>query len=110
MEQRRRGFKSVEFIQALGPCFRDEGGGSPWLCTVVYVNLKLQLKRECHEETKTMGQHITLPWMVIGDFNKILTAAEKMGGTLVDMRKCLRFNRWIQDFCVMSRAIISARQ
>jgi hypothetical protein len=35
--------------------------------------------------------------MVIGDFNKILTAAEKMGGALVDMRKCLRFNRWIQD-------------
>jgi hypothetical protein len=75
----------------------DEGGGSPWLCTVVYVNLKLQLKRECLEEIKTMGQHITLPWMVIGDFNKILTAAEKMGGALVDMRKCLRFNRWIQD-------------
>ncbi|XP_011024300.1 PREDICTED: uncharacterized protein LOC105125516 [Populus euphratica] len=32
------------------------------------------------------------PWLCT-----ILTAAEKMEGTRVDMRKCLRFNRWIQD-------------
>jgi hypothetical protein len=38
----------------------DEGGSSPWLCSVIYVNLKDHLKRECFEEVRAMAQHISL--------------------------------------------------
>jgi len=32
--------------------------------------------------------------MVIGDFNEILTATEKIEGAPVNIRRCLRFSNW----------------
>lgn len=33
--------------------------------------------------------------MVIGDFNKILLATEKVGGVVVDNQRISRFARWV---------------
>jgi hypothetical protein len=41
--------------------------------------------------------------MIVGDFNEIMGAAKKRGGALIDMRRCLRFNKggarvWVKLF------------
>jgi hypothetical protein len=33
----------------------------------------------------------------VGDFNEILLPSEKVGGVEVDLRRCIRFGRWVQD-------------
>ena len=58
----------------------DEGGSCPWLCSFVYANANDQLKRACFEDTKDLVSSISLPWMIVGDFNEILGAAEKKRG------------------------------
>jgi hypothetical protein len=39
--------------------------------------------------------------MVIGDFNEILTATEKIEGAPVNMRRCFHFCNWVQDCGLM---------
>jgi hypothetical protein len=75
----------------------DEGGSCPWLCSFVYANPNDQLKRACFEDIKDLASTISLPWMIVGDFNEIMGAPEKRGGAPIDMRRCLRFNKWVQE-------------
>ena len=75
----------------------DEGNAEKWLFTVVYANPNAILKKQCFEEVANLASVIRLPWMVIGDFNEILMANEKMGGVAVDNQRCYRFARWVQE-------------
>ena len=55
----------------------DERGPKPWLYSIVYVNLSGQIKQDCFVEIKDLIQSISLPWIVVGDFNKVLLASEE---------------------------------
>ena len=57
--------------------------------TVVYANPNSTLKKQCFEEVAQLARIIRKPWMVIGDFNEILMAAEKIGGLLLIIRELL---------------------
>lgn len=81
------------FIHALV----EDDGRPPWLCTVVYINPNAQLKRSGFEEIRNLAGTITLPWLIVGDFNDILAGSEKIGGRPVDMRRCNGFSNWIQN-------------
>ena len=52
----------------------NEGGNDSWLFTVVYANPNTDLKKQCFDEVAKLAMNIRMPWMVIGDFNKILMA------------------------------------
>ena len=67
----------------------NEGNSDEWMFTVVYANPILTLKKQCFEEVAQLARNITKPWMVIGDFNEILSAAEKIGGLLLTVRESL---------------------
>jgi hypothetical protein len=41
-----------------------------------------------------MDDSISMSWMVIGDFNKILMASKKRGGVSMDIKICNQFNNW----------------
>jgi len=75
----------------------DEGKDSAWLFTVVYANPNALKKKQCFEEVANLARHIVQPWLVVGDFNEILSPSEKVGGVEVDLRRCIRFGRWVQD-------------
>jgi hypothetical protein len=42
--------------------------------------------------------------MLLGDFNEILSCSEKVGGEPADMRRCIRFGKWVQDCGLMDLA------
>ena len=64
---------------------------------VVYANPNAELKRQCFEKIVQLARRVSLPWMVIGDFNEVLLASEKVGGAGVDHRRIYRFAKWVQD-------------
>lgn len=74
----------------------DDGRGSSWTCTVVYMNPKDQLK-ECVEEIGLLANSIASLWLMIGDLNEIILISEKVGGATANVRKCLRFGKWEQN-------------
>ena len=74
-----------------------EGERDSWLFTVVYANPNNELKKQCFKEVAQLVGSIRMSWMVIGDFNEILMASEKVGGARVDNQRIYRFAKWVQD-------------
>ena len=66
---------SMHFIHGIV----NEGSIDSWLFTVVYADPIACLKKQCFEEVAKLAKSVSLPWMVIGDFNEILMVAEKVG-------------------------------
>ena len=42
-----------------------------------------------------MASGIFMPWLLLGDYNEILSIKEKVEGVLIDVRHCSRFKRWM---------------
>lgn len=51
-----------------------------WLLTCVYGPPYLNQKEKFWSDLSQMSNNIVEPWMLIGDFNEVLTASEKRGG------------------------------
>jgi hypothetical protein len=47
-------------------------------------NIKGSPKKECFAEIRDMSTFISLPWMVVGDFNEVLIVDEKVRGVPAD--------------------------
>uniref|UniRef100_A0A6N2N2Q5 Endonuclease/exonuclease/phosphatase domain-containing protein n=1 Tax=Salix viminalis TaxID=40686 RepID=A0A6N2N2Q5_SALVM len=87
-------FESSCRVEAQG---MSGGSNEKWLFTVVYANPNAILKKQCFEEVAKLASGVRLPWMVIGDFNEILMADEKIRGAAVDNQRCYHFARWVQE-------------
>jgi hypothetical protein len=48
-------------------------------------NIKGSPKKECFAKFRDMSTFISLPWMVVADFNEVLIVDEKARGVLVDI-------------------------
>ena len=59
----------------------NDGDSDAWLFTVVYANPNAILKKQCFDEVAQLARNIAKSWMVVGDFNEILMATEKVGGS-----------------------------
>lgn len=71
-------------------------GDNCWLCTVVYINLKDNLKKLHFQHLKNLSDSVSKPWMLIGDFNEMLNCEEKKGRAPMDIRRCLKFREWVE--------------
>ncbi|KZV46218.1 hypothetical protein F511_24771 [Dorcoceras hygrometricum] len=72
--------------------------GRKFLLTCIYGLHSIQHRKPVWEQLRHIGQQqITLPWVVLGDFNSVLTPDEKHGGLLVtnreirDLADCVSF-------------------
>lgn len=45
----------------------------------------------------SFAQNISIPWVIIGNFNKITLPNKKAGGAPVNMNKYSNFRDWIED-------------
>ncbi|OMP01423.1 Endonuclease/exonuclease/phosphatase [Corchorus capsularis] len=66
-----------------------------FILTVVYANPKSNIRRSLWAYMETLAQTITSPWVVLGDFNDVLGAGEKMGGAVPSFSRCNSFNGMI---------------
>lgn len=55
----------------------------PWLCTFVYASNLLEEEVAFWDKLSKLGSDWQGPWLVIGDFNMVLSQVEKHGGWLV---------------------------
>ena len=73
----------------------NEGMNDLWMFTVVYANPNVILKKQCFNEVVQLTSNIRKPCMVIGDFNEILMATEKIEGAEVDHHRITWFAKWV---------------
>lgn len=73
--------------------WRNEG---PWFLTAVYGSPHRALRQSLWDELREISYEVTGPWCAIGDFNAILKATEKEGGSATsgsnachDFQSCL---------------------
>lgn len=63
------------------------GYGVPaMVCMIVYIHPHDSMKQRYFENIKMLTRNTTSPWVIIGDFNEILSELEKMGGAPIDQR------------------------
>nr|KYP39451.1 Putative ribonuclease H protein At1g65750 family [Cajanus cajan] len=55
-------------------------GSKSWVCTAVYANPRVELRQRVWAHLRELGGRITLPWLVLGDFNEIMLSTECRGG------------------------------
>ncbi|KZV58768.1 hypothetical protein F511_13897 [Dorcoceras hygrometricum] len=72
--------------------------GRQFLLTCIYGLHSIQHRKPLWDKLKMVGQQqINLPWIILGDFNSVLTPDEKHGGLLVtnreirDLSDCVAF-------------------
>lgn len=52
----------------------------PWQLTLVYSPPTYHMRRDFWDSLDGIGRAFSGPWLVIGDFNFVLTSADKRGG------------------------------
>lgn len=58
----------------------SEEPGFKWWITGFYGNPKACQRKESWDLLKVLRRKLSLPWLCFGDFNKIVSTREKMGG------------------------------
>lgn len=69
--------------QILNVMIKDTLRGS-WILTVVYASSKIMCWDDLWSYIREMGNIITIPWLLIGDFNQPLDDLDKFGGMRVN--------------------------
>ena len=70
------------FSQSHIDCLVDSGAEYGWWhLTGFYCNLETSKRKESWDTMKHLGTTSSLPWLVIGDFNEIMSMSEKEGGS-----------------------------
>ncbi|XP_060184825.1 uncharacterized protein LOC132614395 [Lycium barbarum] len=84
--------------QLLSCRFTHLGDGQELVLTVVYASTDRSGRIALWEELYDMSSHITVPWLVGGDFNVITDDIEKFGGLPVQFAETEDFRQCI-DIC-----------
>nr|KYP69620.1 hypothetical protein KK1_008819 [Cajanus cajan] len=71
-------------------------GSKSWVCTAVYVNPRVELRQQVWAHLQELGGRITLPWLVLGDFNEIMLSTECRGGCF-SMARASQFLEVLND-------------
>jgi endonuclease/exonuclease/phosphatase family metal-dependent hydrolase len=80
--QRRGGGFSVTVVDKMHQCvnFVITKGNDKWLCSEVYASPIFTLRAALWNHLDQRAKDVSLPWLVIGDFNDILLPREQRGG------------------------------
>ncbi|KAL4281614.1 hypothetical protein GQ457_03G026570 [Hibiscus cannabinus] len=77
--------------------FEDDSDGIRWRCTGFYGAPEEQNRDESWNLLRQLNDLPELPWLVIGDFNELLFANEKVGGRPRNQRQMINFGRVLSD-------------
>ncbi|KAJ8423470.1 hypothetical protein Cgig2_013513 [Carnegiea gigantea] len=64
---------------------------NPWLLTVVYASPHITLGETLWRELHQFDTQCTTPWLLVGDFNKMINLEERNHGGPEMQRRCTRF-------------------
>ncbi|XP_074267507.1 uncharacterized protein LOC141590888 [Silene latifolia] len=72
-------------------------GDLPWFFSAVYASPDPTNRRELWVELENFARNNNHPWMLAGDFNETRNLNERHGGDQNMMRRCEKFNEWIEQ-------------
>lgn len=85
---------SKYFINCL--CFKI-ADNIPWLITCMYGSSTFSMSRYFWDSLDEIGNSFTRPWMVIGNFNIVLTSSNKCGGQTVASSSSGGLEEWLME-------------
>ena len=74
-----------------------ESSGNAWSFTRFYGDRNASYRDQSWDLLRLLNQNNPLHWLCAGDFNEILTNAEKWGGAIRPVRQMKSFRRVIDD-------------
>lgn len=54
-----------------------------YLATIVYALNQIDRRHALWEKIDCLGNNLSMPWIVMGDYNNVLTCQDRIGGNLV---------------------------
>lgn len=62
-----------------------------WLITAIYASLRYRERHILWDNLNQVATLHNLPWLVLGDFNEIISSEDKLGGRLINIHKAMVF-------------------
>ncbi|PPD96434.1 hypothetical protein GOBAR_DD06554 [Gossypium barbadense] len=57
-----------------------DGNLTPFLCTTIYASHQLNTRHELWNNLEVIATEVVKPWVLVGDFNVVLSCEERLGG------------------------------
>jgi hypothetical protein len=70
---------------------------SPWLASCVHASYEWRFRKGFWQDLNRVGNRFGGPWMLIGDFNAIISLAEKKGGRIFGSSSHSLFGNFVHD-------------
>nr|KYP74693.1 hypothetical protein KK1_007380 [Cajanus cajan] len=71
-------------------------GNKSWVCTAVYASPRVDLRQQGWAHLRELGGRVTMPWLVLGDFNEVMLSTECRGGQF-SMARASQFLEVLND-------------
>lgn len=68
-----------------------------FILTAVYASPILEVRRNLWKSLEGFAENVSLPWVMVGDFNDVLSSSEKFGGLLPSLGRCNAFHSMISS-------------
>ncbi|XP_019459941.1 PREDICTED: uncharacterized protein LOC109359701 [Lupinus angustifolius] len=94
------------FHQAISVKF--ESPGREWICTAVYASPSLLIRELLWEHVLTLRRVVSLPWLVLGDFNEIILPPEVRGGNFI-LPRATKFSQVLGSCGLLDLGAIGSR-
>ncbi|XP_028091500.1 uncharacterized protein LOC114291824 [Camellia sinensis] len=73
---------------------------SPWLFSAIYASPTFNSRRLLWENLTFLADSHNTRWLIMGDFNELLTSVDKFGGRPINLSRALKFKECM-DHCGM---------
>lgn len=73
---------------------------SQWLFSGIYVSPRYKERKVLWANLETIAETTYIPWIVLGDFNEVVSESEKLGGGTINFNKALRFSEMLSNCCL----------
>lgn len=69
-----------------------------WIYIGLYANPKEIMKKELWKQFTDFKNKICVLWIIIGDFNEIISLEKKIREALADLNRCVRFREKLTSY------------
>ncbi|KAI9128717.1 hypothetical protein K1719_000200 [Acacia pycnantha] len=84
----------VQFVHMEVTCVNQN---STFIFTAIYGNPQQQYRKFLWQDLDLLADNISSPWLLVGDFNAILSSDDRRGGAIHKERGCNFFNEFIHS-------------
>ena len=68
-----------------------------WFISAIYVSSHLVKRRLVWSNLSEIAKLHNLPWLMLGDFNEVLSSEEKFGGNQINLNRALEFKECLDN-------------